>query len=228
MSESPIAPHSSSAAELKDRLEAERRGGPFVVYRDGAGNQCMFDLNGAEGEAVTIGRRPSNEIPLSWDLEVSRVHAQLERVGDDWALVDDGLSRNGSFVNGMRVTGRRRLIDGDTVRIGKTVLVYCDPARGKSRTTDRHEEHPTVDSISDAQRRVLLALCRPYKDSGGFAAPASNQDIAEELVISVDAVKTHLRALFYVFGVNHLPQNQKRARLAERAFSTGLVSARDL
>jgi hypothetical protein len=228
MPESPIAPHSSSPAEIKERLEAERRGSPFVVYRDGGGNQRMFELSADEGEAVNIGRRPSNEIPLGWDLEVSRVHAQLERVGDYWTLVDDGLSRNGSFVNGMRITGRRRLIDGDTVRIGKTMLVYCDPERGKSRTTGGQEEHPTADSVSDAQRRVLVALCRPYKNSGGFAAPASNQQIADELVISVDAVKTHLRALFYVFGVNHLPQNQKRARLAERAFSTGLVSARDL
>jgi hypothetical protein len=149
-------------------------------------------------------------------------------VGDDWALVDDGLSRNGSFVNGLRITGRRRLMDGDTLRIGKTVLVYCDPERGKSRTTAGQDKHPTAESVSDAQRRVLVALCRPYKGSAGFAAPASNRQIAEELVISLDAVKTHLRALFYMFGISHLPQNQKRARLVERAFSAGFVTERDL
>jgi DNA-binding CsgD family transcriptional regulator len=228
MAESPIAPHASSASEIKERLEAERRGRPFLVFRDGGGHQRMFDLGAAKTATVNIGRRPSNEVPLSWDLEVSRVHAQLEPVGDDWALVDDGLSRNGSFVNGMRITGRRRLVDGDTLRIGKTVLVYRDPERGKSRTTADHDEHPTAESVSDAQRRVLVALCRPYKDAGGFAAPASNQQIADELVVSVDAVKTHLRALFYLFGVSHLPQNQKRARLVERAFASGVVSERDL
>jgi len=39
----------------------------------------------------------------------------------------------------------------------------------------------------------------------------------------VDAVKTHLRVLFHKFGIENLPQNQKRARLAEIALELGLV-----
>jgi hypothetical protein len=41
-------------------------------------------------------------------------------------------------------------------------------------------------------------------------------------------VKKHLSVLFEKFGVEHLPHNQKRARLVERAFGSGLVSERDL
>jgi pSer/pThr/pTyr-binding forkhead associated (FHA) protein len=223
---SPLAPHSSSPADLQQRLEAERRGSPFLLYRDAGGNQHILVLEDA-GDEVTIGRRPSNPVGLAWDTNVSRVHAQLERVGDAWAVSDDGLSRNGTFVNGDRLTGRRRLIDGDVVRCGDTLVAFCDPARGESRVTDQQEETPLTAQISDAQRRVLLALCRPYKE-GGFAAPASNKQIADELFIGIDAVKTHMRALFYAFGVGHLPQNQKRARLVERAFRTGVVSERDL
>lgn len=223
---SPLAPHSSSPTDLKQRLEAERRGTPFLLYRDAGGNQHILVLEDA-GDEVTIGRRPSNPVGLAWDTNVSRVHAQLERVGDSWAVSDDGLSRNGTFVNGDRLTGRRRLIDGDVVRCGDTLVAFCDPARGESRVTDQQEETPLTAQISDAQRRVLVALCRPYKQ-GGFAAPASNKQIADELFIGVDAVKTHMRALFYAFGVGHLPQNQKRARLVERAFRTGVVSERDL
>jgi hypothetical protein len=82
--------------------------------------------------------------------------------------------------------------------------------------------------VSDAQRRVLLGLCRPYKQPGPFTTPATNQEIANELFLSVEAVKTHLRALFAKFGVEDLPQNQKRAKLIERAFQTGVISERDL
>ncbi len=72
-------------------------------------------------------------------------------------------------------------------------------------------------SLSDAQRRVLIALCRPFKESTGYVTPATNQAIADELVLSVDAIKTHLRVLFAKFGIEALPQNQKRIRLVELA-----------
>jgi len=74
----------------------------------------------------------------------------------------------------------------------------------------------------------LVALCRPYKTGDPYATPASNQDIAREVFLGVDAVKNHLRLLFQRFELGDLPQNQKRARLAQYAFQTGLVAARDL
>jgi DNA-binding NarL/FixJ family response regulator len=77
------------------------------------------------------------------------------------------------------------------------------------------------------QRQVLLALCRPYRD-GNFATPATNQDIASEVFLSVDAVKMHLRTLFAKFELADLPQNQKRASLAEQALQSGVISHRDL
>ena len=47
-------------------------------------------------------------------------------------------------------------------------------------------------------------------------------------MISTDTVKTHLRALFDAFGVEALPQNQKRAELARRALELGVVSRAEL
>ena len=86
---------------------------------------------------------------------------------------------------------------------------------------------PTPELPTPAQRKVLDALCRAYAESE-FATPATNQAIAEELFLSVDAVKAHLRALFTAFGIEDLPQNQKRSTLAMRALRTGVVSRRDL
>jgi predicted ArsR family transcriptional regulator len=76
--------------------------------------------------------------------------------------------------------------------------------------------------ISESQRKVLIALCRPLKDSA-YAAPATNKDIAEEIHLSVDAVKAHLRVLFERFGLDALPQNQKRAQLAAIVLVNGVV-----
>ncbi len=225
--ESPAAPHTASPAELKERFEAERRGTPFLIYRHSNGRQHLFSLDDT-ATRITVGRRSSADIWIDWDHEVSRLHAALERVGDDWLLVDDGISSNGSFVNGQRVTGRHRLRDGDTIRVGQTLMIYRSPEQGESRATNVSAALTGEAAVSETQRRVLIALCRPFKDSAGYATPATNQQIADELFLSVDAVKTHLRALFQKFELADLPQNQKRARLVEVAFQLGIVSERDL
>jgi hypothetical protein len=217
--------HAASPAELQEQLAHARAMSPFVVYRDGDGRQQILRLS---GRRVTVGRDAEAGLSLPWDPQVSRLHAELECIGSQWTVADDGLSRNGSFVNGERVVGRRRLEDGDSLRFGHTQALFRAPEPHRSSTTLLAQDIPTARSLSDAQRRVLVALCRPYKGSPSFATPATNHEIADELVLSVDAIKTHLRVLFQKFGVEHLPQNQKRARLVEQAFLSGVVSERDL
>ncbi len=217
--------HASSPAELKERLEVERRGEPFLVYRDGDGAQCIFTL--AAGERLTVGRRPENNLALGFDPNVSGVHGAFEHVGGEWTIVDDGLSRNGSYLNGERVFGHRRLRDGDLLRLGATVLVYHTPGEDPHPTAVL-DTAGTAPSLSRTQRCVLVALCRPCKGAVGPSAPASNREIADELHLSVEAVKAHLRALFSKFSVPDLPHNRKRLRLVAEAFSTGAISPREL
>ena len=175
-----------------------------------------------------VGRAGSADVRLEWDEEVSALHAQIKVVRGEGTLVDDGLSRNGSFVNEERVLGRRHLRDGDSLRFGRTLVVYRRPGEDAPEATAIAGEVPGAATVSPAQRKVLLALCRPYKDGDSFATPATNQQIGEELHLSVDAVKTHMRALFEKLEVGDLPQNQKRVGLAERALQTGIVNRREL
>ncbi len=220
------ASHTSSPTELKRRLEAERRGTPFLIYRDASGRQRIFPLL-EDAEHLTVGRAPDADLALEWDEQVSRLHATLERVAGQWVLVDDGLSRNGSFVNGQRVPGRRRLADGDRLRLGSTEMVFR-AGQTQSHGSTAAAEHPTAVSLTETQLRVLTALSRPFKEGGTFATPATNKEVAEEVFLSVDAVKGHLKTLFEKFRVEDLPQNQKRVALVERALSSGAVLERDL
>jgi pSer/pThr/pTyr-binding forkhead associated (FHA) protein len=228
MQASPLDRHRATPAELQDRLRAEDRGRPFLILRDGDDRQRLVDLDAAS-ERLTLGRSATADVTLGWDHRVSRIHAALERVGSAWAILDDGLSRNGTWVNGERLVGRRRLRDGDMIRVGDTALVFGspDPGSGTVATRTAAGSPPTTDALTPAQRRVLLALCRPYRDSD-VASPASNREIAQALHVSVDAVKTTLRGLFDLFGIEDLPQNRKRAALALQALRSGAVARRDL
>jgi pSer/pThr/pTyr-binding forkhead associated (FHA) protein len=220
------SPHLATPAELKERIAAERAGDPFVIYRGEGGGQLLFTLHSTQRE-LTIGRHNECDLALEWDPQVSGLHAQLNNAAGQWLISDDGLSRNGTFVNGERVTGRRRLEDGDQLEVGKTMLIFRSPVADRSRSTTLGVESVRPE-LSEAQRRVLVALCRPFRDGSAFARPASNQEIADELFLSVAAVKTHLRSLFQRFDVDDLPQNEKRTRLAQRALDSGSVTPGEL
>lgn len=220
-------PRQTSAAELKAQIEAERGGRPFLVLRDGAAAQRIVVVEAGAAE-LWVGRGDAAGLRIDWDEEVSALHAQIEVVGDECTLLDDGLSRNGSFVGEERVHGRRRLRDGDTLRFGRTRVLYRRPSESAPEATVVAAEMPAAAAVSPGQRRVLVALCRPFKDGTNFATPPPNQAIAEELHLSVDAVKTHMRALFERLGVEDLPQNRKRVALVERALQSGIVAPRDL
>jgi pSer/pThr/pTyr-binding forkhead associated (FHA) protein len=217
--ESPLDAHVATPQDLKERIAAERRGTPFLVYRDADDLQVIVEL-APTSEQLTIGRRPSNDVVLDWDSEISRVHAALERIGEDWTVVDDGLSRNGTYVNGERVNGRRRLRDGDRIVFGETPVLFRAP-QDVTDSTAAIKIGGTV-QLTETQRRVLVALCRPLQNSA-YATPATNKAIADEVFLSVDAVKAHLRVIFERFGLDALPQNEKRGRLAATALVNGVV-----
>src|SRR5829696_3135438 len=122
--ESPLTARSPSEEDLAARQAAVELGERFLVYRDESGNQVIHSL--ASG-AVTIGRREEADISIPWDPEMSRLHAELQQRAGEWTISDDGLSQNGTWVNGLRLAGRRRLNDGDLVRVGRTIFAYCDP-----------------------------------------------------------------------------------------------------
>ena len=208
-----------SASELKAVIEAERAGVPFLVWRDAEGAQQILVLTAAAG--VAIGRSESNDVVLS-DREASRAHAELRRVGVEWTIEEVGPSRNGTFVNEVRVTQRRRLSDGDVMRFGQARVEFRRPRGGSTAITLPGLQNALTSNLTESQRRVLVALCRPCRQDGAFAVPASNNQIAEELFLGIDAVKKHLGALYQRFGLDDLPQNVKRARLAERALLLGL------
>jgi len=223
---SPLKRYDASPAELQERLAAERSGSAFLVFRDAAGLQRLVPLD-QEADAVTLGRGSACAIRITWDNEVSRVHAELARVGHEWTIADMGLSRNGTFVNGQHLGGKHLLADGDVIRIGRTLIGYRSTGSDDDATVTAGGSS-SVPELSPAQRAVLVELCRPLLAEGGVTTAATNRQIADQLIVGLETVKTHMRALFDKFGIADLGQNQKRAALAEAALRTGAVSRRDV
>jgi hypothetical protein len=221
-SHSSAAQVGASPSELR-----EHEGTSFFVYSEPGGKQRVVCI-GPERRELTIGRSQATDLSIEWDNQVSALHAVIESLAGELTLADDGLSRNGSYVNGERVRGRRRLRDGDMLRLGRTEVLVRNPTDAKRRATSAALHALTATEVSYDQRNVLNALCRQVKGEDDVVALPTNQEIGDELHMPCAAVALQLRALFDKFGIAKLPPNQQRVALATLAFRSGLVGESDM
>ena len=217
-------------ALLSERISEARRGLPYLSYSDGNGRQKVFDL---EGESrVRIGRNPANDVPLAWDVEVSRSHASLIDVDGSWVLLDDGRSHNGSFVNGQRVADRHRpqgwghpalRRDADPLPVsarpsGIRARLGPPPQDRRPRSTCRARCSSPKCSNGCWSPSALLV-----DDSAPTSGAAADEEIANQLALSVEAVRENLWALSHVYDAEELPEDERVARIVERARRSGVI-----
>ncbi len=72
---------------------------------------------------ITIGRAKTNDIVID-HVAASRVHAEVTKEADGTCFITDNKSLNGTFVNGVRITGKTRLLKGDRIRIASAKLYF--------------------------------------------------------------------------------------------------------
>ena len=111
-----------------------------------------------QGTTWRIGRNEPSEVVLD-DEMVSRNHAILQRLEDgQFYLIDMG-SRNGSFVNGARVSVPRALNDGDSILIGDTVLIFR--CAGLETQTSEDQTDELGETIEDRTEDITTGSFKP-------------------------------------------------------------------
>ena len=186
-----------SPAELQALIAAERTGHPFLVWRDGERRQRILEL-GPDCWRVTIGRDPTADVSLAGDDEVSRAHALVERVaqGSSWSTTACRATARSSTRRASSAAGGWSTTTGSPGQQRH----HLPRAGVEAGRLDRLQPGVVpVLPMSPMQRKILIALCRPVQLSD-TATPATNRQIADEVHLTVDAVKAHLRLLFERYG----------------------------
>jgi pSer/pThr/pTyr-binding forkhead associated (FHA) protein len=88
-----------------------------VVAGRAVGMSILFD------DELLIGRHADGAGRLAGDDEISRSHARVSLDRSGFCAIEDLGSTNGTFVNGLRITGPQTLSVGDTIEVGGTTLV---------------------------------------------------------------------------------------------------------
>ncbi len=112
-----LAPGSVPGLGEEPQIEAGR----LIVVKSPAlehGEELVLD-----SAPLRVGRGTRNDVDLGRDEYASSEHARLEPRRDGVWVEDIG-STNGTYLNGKRLTGPKRLSAGDVVRVGETELRY--------------------------------------------------------------------------------------------------------
>lgn len=120
----------------------------LVIQNGSLANQQFLFVS----DTLTLGREEGNDIVLP-ERDISRHHASFYRISQDHYEIEDMNSRNGTWVNGIRIEGRRRLFDGDEVHIALKVLIKFF---GYGSTIPRMEEVPDIIPSSTFKGRLRI------------------------------------------------------------------------
>ena len=201
-----------SPRELAERLEAERRGTPFLLYLDDGRRQHIVDLapgtraehrsRAGERRQLDVGHRG---VARARDARARRRRVDARRR----RAVAQRLVRQRA-ARARAPAARRRRRDR-----GRARRSSCSSRPGAQVRTTVTTTSGAPPDLSPAQQRVLDALCRPALE-GPLAAPAANREIAAELFLEGrDRQEPHARAVRPVRGPGHATEPQaRRARQA--------------
>ena len=139
------------------------------------------------GQSLSIGRSSKNNLVLA-DLSLSRFHAVLKSGPSGWTVEDQG-SRNGTFVNGRRLTGPLVIHPGDRISLGETSIQFEPGSSAAPRV---------VFSNQPVAREGTVIM--PLKDA--MTMPDSTPGITGRVAMAPDDMEARLRRLQVIEKAN--------------------------
>jgi sigma-B regulation protein RsbU (phosphoserine phosphatase) len=177
-----------------------------------------------DGASLSLGRSTANELCFPDDVGLSRQHMIFERDGQGWAVRDLG-SKNGTFLNGVRLSGKSALRPGDRIVASRVALVY-DPSRVDDGKTVLFEKaagaEPPALTVSTTLEHLLKSesgeksLLAPSWGSAVTALVRAGRELAARrplpelfrviLDLAIDAVGAHRGVLMTLEKGELVPQ----------------------
>jgi diguanylate cyclase (GGDEF)-like protein len=153
MSDSMLTRFSQSFALHSQQGNLSQRSGCLVRIYPAEKIGEVYDLG---NESIAIGRDPSCDLELDDD-SVSRQHASLERVAEEYILTDRG-STNGTYVNDERIE-QRKLRTCDRLRFGNQIVKFLSTDHIEVEYHETVYKIMTTDGLTQAyNRRYFLEV----------------------------------------------------------------------
>ena len=189
---------------------------PTLYISQGSDKGKTFQVN----ESPLIVGRNSPDIPLS-DNTVSRRHAELiSKADDSWVIRDLG-SANGTYVNGVKLSGFMELKQGDQIRCGATLIVF-----GQKKSASGITGEPgglQIDADGNIIESSIMATTPGLDDSVIIAGPETSSAVGNlrllyELSTTISSIFDEEQLLDKVMDIvfDNLPADRGFILLCEK------------
>lgn len=149
----------------------------IVTPEDGL--PVTHDFDASEGDVITIGRLPDNQVQID-DASISSHHAQISKAGGAWVFKDLN-STNGSRHNGEQVT-EVRLEHGDELRLGK-IRVRFESVASAADAKSLPEVGKVAVALADSSERPS-----DFQNASPFHRKAQSKDTLGRATLAVAAL----------------------------------------
>ena len=197
------------------------RRAPIIAWSDPAGQTHEKELL----ERVVVGTAPSADVVLT-DRAVSRLHAELDP-RDDGLWVRDLGSRNGTFVDGIRVVGAN-IPNGAKVQLGRTEIAVRYGEQPSPVELWPSAQFGGLIGASVAMRELFAKLSRMAQSSASVLIEGETGTGKELAAKAIHDASPRASGPFVVIDCAALPETLLEAELfghAKGAF-TGALAAR--
>lgn len=215
-------PHTTHEFRLEEGVRVN--GHAYVRYRDGGTFRAVSLVPASS--ALYIGRDDGCAVAIHNDGRVSRRHARLIFGAGRWSI-EDGPSRNGTFVDRKRTVGEHLLADGARIAVGRTSLSFHAPPAATIVTTLAEETAMQRLRPTGTQRKVLVELARPFiAPAADIPVTPTNAAIAAKLGYQVTTIRDAISDLYGQAGLTRGASEQRR-ELVRLAINEGTVRPED-
>ncbi len=162
-----------------------------LVTKSSSGEEKEYLL---ASETMTIGRKPSNDIPID-NLSISGRHAQVITILEDSFLEDLG-STNGTYVNG-KLVKKHALENGDIITLGKFQITYHSGASGGDQDFEQTmiirpgevgmPEAAASKEIDQSMQKITAAIASEAASTA--ASPIASKEACLQLLSGANAGK---------------------------------------
>ncbi len=177
-------------------------------------------------ERCSLGAHEKNDVVIA-DSTVSRFHAEIE-IRPRGAFIRDLESRNGTYVDGVRVEGAW-LGHGSSVRVGKTLLRF-EALGGVNRVPlSRSDMFGSLFGASAGMRAVFAILEKVAPSDATVLVEGETGTGKEEVASSIHAESRRAEGPFVTLDCGAIPPNLLESELFghDKGAFTGAVSARE-